>query len=48
MGDTMGRECGVICDPEIIQHTLNDEDKMIILASDGVWEFLSNADVIFK
>ncbi|KAL4435340.1 hypothetical protein ABPG74_022823 [Tetrahymena malaccensis] len=45
MGDSVGRECGVICDPDIIQHTLTEEDKMIIIASDGVWEFLSNVDV---
>lgn len=43
MGDSMGRECGVIAEPEIIIHTLTDDDKMIVIASDGVWEFLSNA-----
>lgn len=46
MGDTIGRECGVIAEPDIFQHTLSDEDKLLVVASDGVWEFLSNSDVI--
>jgi len=45
MGDGMGRECGVIGDPDIMEHTLTNEDKMIVIASDGVWEFISNYEV---
>lgn len=46
MGDTMGRECGVIAEPDIIKHTLSEEDKVLVVASDGVWEFLANSEVI--
>lgn len=45
MGDSVGRECGVIAEPEIIKHIMNEDDKMMVIASDGVWEFLSNSDV---
>ncbi len=27
---------------DIMKYDVNDDDKFIILASDGVWEFLSN------
>lgn len=30
---------------ELTEIDLNKEDKFIILASDGVWEFLSNDEV---
>jgi|JI102314A2RNA_FD_contig_21_16798227_length_632_multi_3_in_0_out_0_1 serine/threonine protein phosphatase PrpC len=30
---------------ELTEIDLNKEDKFIILASDGVWEFLSNEEV---
>ena len=36
---------GVINEPEILDIIINDNDKFIILASDGLWEFVSNEDV---
>lgn len=33
---------GVHAVPEVSQYDLTVEDKVIVLASDGVWEFLSN------
>jgi serine/threonine protein phosphatase PrpC len=42
LGDQVGSWAGVIATPEITEHTLIPDDKFIILASDGVWEFLSN------
>jgi serine/threonine protein phosphatase PrpC len=30
---------------EFYEHELVEEDKFMILASDGVWEFISNEDV---
>ncbi|KAM3129028.1 hypothetical protein pb186bvf_018872 [Paramecium bursaria] len=41
-GDYVASQVGVICEPEIIKHALLPCDKFIILASDGIWEFLSN------
>jgi len=46
LGDKSGREVGVISDPEIFEIILKEEDKFIVIASDGVWEFLSNAEVL--
>lgn len=42
LGDGLAQSLGVSCEPEIKQVTLNKSDKFIIIASDGVWEFLSN------
>ena len=36
--------------PEVLEYTLSPQDKIIVLASDGVWEFMSNqevADIVF-
>ncbi len=37
---------GVIADPEISEHVLTPDAPLIILASDGIFEFLSNQMVI--
>jgi serine/threonine protein phosphatase PrpC len=42
IGDSVAQEVGVIPNPDIIEYTLTYEDKFMILASDGVWEFISN------
>lgn len=31
-----------------LEFTLSSEDKIIIIASDGVWEFLENEDIVTK
>lgn len=38
---------GVIADPEIYTFELTADDKIIVIASDGIWEFLSNRDVFY-
>lgn len=45
LGDKAGRDVGVISDPEIFETILNEEDRFLIIASDGVWEFLTNEEV---
>lgn len=45
-GDHAAAEVGVIADPEILEMNLTEADKFIVIASDGVWEFLSNDDVV--
>jgi serine/threonine protein phosphatase PrpC len=45
-GDLCACRAGVIQDPEIIEHKLSKDDRAIVLASDGVWEFLSSEDVM--
>jgi serine/threonine protein phosphatase PrpC len=49
-GDSMACRAGVHAVPEIKQFELTPEDKIIVLASDGVWEFLDNqtvANIVF-
>mmetsp|Transcript_2904 Transcript_2904/g.4384 ORF Transcript_2904/g.4384 Transcript_2904/m.4384 type:complete len:966 (+) Transcript_2904:142-3039(+) len=42
MGDLIAEELGVFAEPEIIHKRLHNRDKFIIVASDGVFEFLTN------
>lgn len=44
-GDTVAGRVGVNADPELADIEFCSEDKFIVLASDGVWEFLDNLDV---
>ena len=43
-GDIIGSCIGVICLPEINEYILKKEDKAIIIASDGLWEYISNKE----
>ena len=45
-GDHAAVEVGVISEPEILEMNLVEDDKFIVIASDGVWEFLSNEEVV--
>lgn len=45
MGDKVAHSVGVSAEPEVLEFTLGLDDKFLVLASDGVWEFLSNEDV---
>lgn len=45
-GDHAAVEVGVISEPEILEMNLIEDDKFIVIASDGVWEFLSNDEVV--
>jgi serine/threonine protein phosphatase PrpC len=44
-GDRVAHSVGVSAEPETKEFTLSLNDKFIVIASDGVWEFLSNEDV---
>lgn len=46
LGDTLAHELGVTEDPEMTVKCLAKEDRVIVLASDGVFEFLTNQSVI--
>ena len=49
-GDQVAAKVGVNAVPEITELRMNSQDKVIILASDGVWEFLENqavADIVY-
>ena len=45
MGDRVAHSVGVSAEPETMEFTLGLNDKFLVIASDGVWEFLSNEDV---
>jgi len=46
LGDYKGKECGIIPLPEIIEYDLDEKSKYMVICSDGVWEFLSNKNVM--
>ncbi|MCQ2818781.1 MAG: protein phosphatase 2C domain-containing protein [archaeon] len=46
IGDLIGSSVGVIPEAEIKEFEINDESKFIIIASDGVWEFMENEKVM--
>lgn len=45
LGDFVSKSVGCSCTPEIIEHKLTSQSKFLIIASDGVWEFLNNRSV---
>ena len=45
IGDLVGKGLGVIPNPGILEFDLNKNAKFIVVASDGIWEFLSNENV---
>ena len=45
IGDFVAKSCGVIAEPEILEFDITNESRFLVMASDGVWEFLSNNKV---
>merc|ERR1712137_1424630 len=42
IGDLLGHEqCGLSCEPEVLELDLKDDDKILLPCSDGVWEFIT-------
>jgi len=46
LGDKLASEVGVIAVPDIVEERISNEDKILIIASDGVWEYLTNMEAI--
>lgn len=47
LGDTVAAKLGVICEPDVsVQQIDPSSDALLVLGSDGVWDGLSNQDVI--
>lgn len=46
LGDTVVHQIGVISDPEISQRTLTKDDEFLVIGSDGLFEFLSNQEIV--
>jgi len=45
-GDLIAASVGVIAKPEIWERDVTEQDKFFVLASDGVWEFMTNQEVV--
>ena len=46
IGDHAVKNVGVIPEPTVFKHELSPDDKFLILASDGVWEFIENQEAV--
>eukprot|EP00933_Yihiella_yeosuensis_P050735 TRINITY_DN48528_c0_g1_i1.p1 TRINITY_DN48528_c0_g1~~TRINITY_DN48528_c0_g1_i1.p1 ORF type:complete len:552 (+),score=113.55 TRINITY_DN48528_c0_g1_i1:94-1749(+) len=47
LGDLMAHhECGLIAEPEVVSHSLAPSDRMLILASDGLWTFITPQEAV--
>ena len=46
IGDLESKKYGVIYDPEIFKYELKENDKVIVIGSDGLWEQLKNEEVM--
>jgi serine/threonine protein phosphatase PrpC/CRP-like cAMP-binding protein len=46
LGDAIAEELGVFAEPEMLTREVTSADKILVLASDGVFEFLTNQSVI--
>lgn len=46
LGDSMAEELGVFAEPEMLTRELKPDDRVVVLASDGIYEFLTNQSVI--
>lgn len=45
-GDQLAQTVGVIADPDVWARPLEANDAFVILASDGVWEFVTNEEAV--
>ena len=45
-GDEVAHDVGVISKPEVLDFYFCDEDKFVIVASDGLWEFISSEECV--
>lgn len=46
IGDIFAQTLGVSCEPTIKNFTLENDQKFMIIASDGIWEFITNIEVV--
>ena len=45
-GDTIAHSVGVISEPEIKRYDFTGNEKFIIIASDGIWEYISSEECV--
>ncbi|KAF4323472.1 hypothetical protein BBO99_00001365 [Phytophthora kernoviae] len=44
LGDAVAHTAGVLSEPEFTSHWLDANDRCLIVATDGLWEFMSNEE----
>ncbi|KAJ0399705.1 hypothetical protein ATCC90586_002698 [Pythium insidiosum] len=45
LGDAVAHTAGVTSEPEFFSRLLDDSDRCLVIATDGLWEFMSNDEV---
>ena len=45
-GDYFGSTAGIISEPEVNEYYFKEEDKFLVLASDGLFEFMENEEIV--
>lgn len=46
LGDHAVKGVGVTAEPVVTSHTLSDDDEFLVIATDGVWEFIESDEAI--
>ena len=46
IGDEDAKKLGVIFEPEVVKYELKKQDKILVIGTDGLWEELSNEEVM--
>jgi len=46
IGDLDAKKIGVIPNPQIVEYTIDSNSKYMLIASDGIWEFISNEEAM--
>jgi len=46
LGDSIAHRVGVTPEPEIRTHEIVEHDRFVIVATDGIWEFVSNEEAV--
>ena len=46
IGDLDAKKVGVIPNPQIVEYTIDSNSKYMLIASDGIWEFISNEEAM--
>jgi len=46
MGDARGKKAGLIAEPEVHEMIIQNDDKFIIMASDGLWDMISSQEAV--
>lgn len=46
IGDSLAQTVGVVCNAEVNEIDLTQNDQFVVLCSDGVWEFISSQEAV--